>query len=268
MIICINLDYPRVSGKRRIRGYSRRLWGWLAVCILLAGCTAGPPAKVHYTLEQDPGSRPLQRVVLLPVDVDVYEMSAGGVKEEVPEWSRSAEANVRSALLVSREAGGNCCVTEPVDTSALTPQESELLEEHLALFDSVIANAISWESVRKTGSQRFDYTLGEGLAFLKTKYGIDAGLIILGEDVVSTTGRKTTAVVGAMFGVAVPLGHSILMGGLVDFASGDLLWMNYQVAAGGTEDLRDAESCLALAKKLMAGYPGLQTAVGGKPATE
>jgi hypothetical protein len=255
-----------VKGQIRERGNS--LWGLLMVWVLLAGCTTGPAAKVHYTLEQDPGSRPLERVVLLPVDVDVYEMSAGGVKEEVPEWSRSAEANIRSALLVSRGAGGSCCVTEPVDSSALTAQEREVLEEHLALFDSVLANAIAWESVRKANSQRFDYTLGDGLAFLKTRYGIDAGLIILGEDVVSTTGRKTTAVVGAMFGVAVPLGHSILMGGLVDFASGDLLWMNYQVAAGGTQDLRDPESCLELAKKLMAGYPGLQTMkVGGKPAT-
>jgi len=216
---------------------------YLLVSVFLAGCASGPAAKVHYTLEQDPASRPLQRVVLLPVDVDVYELSAGGVKEEVPEWSRSAEANIRSALLVSRGGGGNCCVTEPADISRLTPEERELLEEHLALFNTVIANVLSWESIRGTGAQRFDYTLGEGLAFLKARYGIDAGLVILGEDVVSTAGRKTTALVGAMFGVAVPLGHSILMGGLVDFASGDLLWMNYQVAAGGTEDLRDPDSC-------------------------
>ena len=41
--------------------------------------------KLHYTLKDDPDSRPLEQVVLLPVDVDVYEMSAGGVKEEVPD---------------------------------------------------------------------------------------------------------------------------------------------------------------------------------------
>ena len=77
----------------------------LAAVVIVAGCTAGPSARVHYTLKQDPGSRPLQQIVLLPVDVDVYELSAGGVGEEVPEWSSRAETNVRSALLVS----WRCC---------------------------------------------------------------------------------------------------------------------------------------------------------------
>ena len=44
----------------------------LVAATLLAGCAAGPSAKVHYTNEQDPDSRPLQQVVLLPVDIDVY----------------------------------------------------------------------------------------------------------------------------------------------------------------------------------------------------
>ena len=63
----------------------------LITALVLTGCAAGPSAKVHYSIKQDPGSRPLQQVVLLPVDVDVYEMSAGGVNEEVPEWSGTVE---------------------------------------------------------------------------------------------------------------------------------------------------------------------------------
>jgi hypothetical protein len=61
-----------------------------------------------------------------------------------------------------------------------------------------------------------------------------------------------------MFGVAVPLGHSVLIGGLVDFRTGDLLWMNHEVSAGGT-DLRDPDSCLKLARSLTKDYPGLQS---------
>lgn len=235
----------------------------LVICAFLAGCAAGPSAKVHYTIQQDPDARPLQQVVLLPVDVDVYEMSAGGVKEEVPEWSDSAEDNVRSAMLVSKDAQGDCCVSRVVDSSSLTPEEQEIVEEHLALFNTVTANALWAELPTNTAwhfkSEHFDYTLGHGLAFLKTKYDIDAGLIIVGEDVVSTAGRKTTAAVGAIFGVYVPLGHSILIGGLVDFETGDLLWMNHTVSTGNA-DLRDQESCLELAHKLMDGYPALQVA--------
>jgi len=235
----------------------------LIIMVVLTGCATVPSSKVHYTVKQNPDSRPLQQVVLLPVDIDVYEMSAGGVREEVPEWSSAAESNIRSALLVSKDDSGKCCVTRHVDSSSLTSDEKAIVEEHLALFNTVAANVL-WTSAPvnnawhfKTG--HFDYTLGDGLSFLKTKYDIDAGLIIVGEDVVSSAGRKTTAFVGAMFGVAVPLGHSILMGGLVDFSTGDVLWMNHEVSAGGT-DLRDPESCLDLARSLTKDYPGLQSA--------
>jgi hypothetical protein len=237
----------------------------LVIALALTGCATVPSAKVHYTIKQDPGSRPLQQVVLLPVDVDVYEMSAGGVKEEVPEWSSTAETNVRNALLISKDAGGKCCVTRHVDSSSLTPEEQEILEEHLALFNMVAANVLWATMAGNTAwhfkAEHFDYTLGDGLGFLKTKYDVDAGLIIIGEDVVSSAGRKTTAAVGAVFGIAVPLGHSTLVGGLVDFGTGDLLWMNHKVSAGGT-DLRDPGSCLELARSLMKDYPGLQSANG------
>ena len=238
---------------------------WLTVVTLLAGCAAGPTARVHHTIQQDPGSRPLQQVVLMPVDVDVYEMSTGGIREEVPEWSGAAEENVRGALLVSRNPQGRCCVTREVDSSALTGEERDILEEHLALFNSVAASAM-WANLPTNTAwhfkaQHFDYSLGDGLAFLKTKYGIDAGLIIIGEDVVSTAGRKTTAVFGAMIGVYVPLGHSMLVGGLVDFGTGDLLWLNHTVS-GGDADLRQPESALDLARELMAGYPALDAASG------
>lgn len=246
--------------------------GWHSACIGIVvvvlgatGCTTGPQARVHYTLRDDPDSRSFRQVVLLPVDVDVYEMSSGGVKEEVPEWSEAAEANIHSALLVTRESGRDCCVTRRVDSSALTPEEREIVEEHLALFNLVANNALWTElpanSAWRFKSEHFDYSLGDNLRFLKTKYGVDAGLIIVGEDVVSSTGRKTTAVVGAMFGVYVPLGHSILIGGLVDFETGDLLWLNHSVSTGDT-DLRDPDSCTAFARKLMQGYPGSRLASG------
>jgi hypothetical protein len=240
----------------------------LIISLLLAGCATAPTASVHYTIKQEPGSRPLQQIVLLPVDVDVYELSAGGVQEEVPEWSSTAATNIRKALLVSKAGGSECCVTRPVDTASLTPGERAILEEHLALFNTVATNAM-WASLPYNTAwhfkaEHFDYTLGDGLGFLKEKYGLDAGLIITGEDVVSSSGRKTTAVLGAMVGVAIPLGHSILMGGLVDFSTGDLLWLNHVVSVAGQADLRDPASCLELAKSLMKEYPGLPAATGSE----
>ena len=62
-----------------------------------------------------------------------------------------------------------------------------------------------------------------------------------------------------MFNVYVPLGHSTLVGGLVDFETGDLLWLNHTVS-GGDADLRERGSTLDLARELMVGYPALDAA--------
>jgi hypothetical protein len=251
--------------------HRRGLFLCALVALILAGCETIPTARTHFTLKQDPAARPLEKVVLLPVDVDVYEMSAGGVKEEVPAWSDKAENNVRNALLISKGTGGQCCVTRLVDTSALTSEQRQVLEEHLALFDRVAANALWLTFPQNTAwhfkNDHFDYTLGDGLSFLKTEYGLDGGLVVLGEDVVSSAGRKVTAVVAAAFGIVVPMGHSFLAVGLVDFASGDLLWMNHEIAAGDV-DLRDSQSCLKLVRRLMKGYPGLQVRAGSAPRTD
>lgn len=242
----------------------------LLFALITTGCATTPNSKLHYSLKEDPGSRTLEQVVLLPVDIDVYEMSAGGVKEEVPEWSRSAESNIRNALVISKDASGSCCVTRQVDSSSLTAEEQTTLTEHLALFNTVAANAL-WASLPVNTdwhfkTEHFDYTLGDGLSFLKTKYDLDAGLILLGEDVVSTTGRKTAAFMGAMLGVAIPLGHSVLIVGLVDFETGDLLWMNHEISTGDA-DLRDPESCKDMAGRLMKDYPGLKLVKGESSLT-
>lgn len=243
----------------------------LAAVALLGGCATSPASKVHYTVRQAPNALSLEQIVLLPVDIDVYEMSAGGVREEVPEWSDAAKTNVRSALLLSKGRAGQCCVSREVDTSSLTPEERDVLEEHLALFNSVAGSALWADLPANTAwhfkAEEFDYTLGNGLAFLKNRYGIDAGLIITGHDVVSTPGRKTTAVVGALFGVVVPLGHSMLIGGLVEFETGNLLWLNHAISAGNV-DLRERESTLKLARELMAGFPAAAGSAARSPAPD
>jgi hypothetical protein len=46
---------------------------------------------------------------------------------------------------------------------------------------------------------------------------------------------------------------------LVDFETGDLLWLNHTVS-GGDADLRERGSTLDLARELMVGYPALDAA--------
>jgi len=227
---------------------------------IIAGCTTTTPtAKLHHTIKNTEQKPQLKQIVLLPVDIDIYELSMGGVKEEVPEWSSKVEENIHQALLFSNEGKCSGTVHKAVSTSDLTSEEREILEEHLALFSSVSATAIwttsSFNKPWNFKQDHFDYTIGDGLRFLKTKYDIDAGLIIIGEETVSTAGRQAAAAFGAvLFGIYIPIGNAVLIGGLVDFETGNLLWMDYRSGGAGI-NLRELDTCKDFVEKLVEGYP-------------
>lgn len=232
----------------------------LACILVLAGCASKPNFFLHQSLDSQPFDHDDNRILLWSVDVDVFELTAGGVREEVPEWGKQANRNVREVL------ARHFAFLDEAETSPgfladlpLTEFELEQIEEHLALFRVAMYSAY-WTSIPANQSwhfkqDSFDYSLGKGLAFLKTKYGFDSGLVIFGQDYVSTSGRKAAAFTGALLGVAIPLGHSSLYAGLVDFESGNVLWLNREVSAGGS-DLREIGSCGEMVDRLIVNFPG------------
>ena len=230
----------------------------IAMFLVLTGCVTAPTHKVHYSLLENPTPQRFERVVLLPVDVEVHEMSAGGVVEEVGDWSQQAGESVRQGFMLVREDEIN---VRAVDASKLTRKERKQLEQHLELFKVVAGNALWATNPMNTGwqfkNERFDYTLGEGLSFLERKYGVNAGLIVIGQDTVTTGGRKAMSFAAAVAGYSIQMDHEYLVAGLVEFESGNVLWLN-QVAGQGSADLRDAESAKAFVEKLMQDYPGLE----------
>lgn len=226
------------------------------VLLLLAGCVTGPPShRVHHSLADSPGkSLPLQ-VVLLPVEITVKEMSAGGVVEKDPAWSSRASAAVREALL--GYAGGGARM-ELLTLPELTGDEEAAVHEHLALYQVVGKSAYFFTSGQIKGwehkGRHFDYTLGDGLMFLRERTGAGLGLIVLGEDTATTTGRKAMAVLFASVGGAIPMGHAFLVAGLVDLETGDLLWLNVSTSQAW-KDLRQPSDARAMVEELFRSYP-------------
>lgn len=208
--------------------------------------------KAHLDL----GSLP-KRIVLIEPEIYVKELSVGGVAEKVDEWSVKAKNNVRSALaaqISSRHLFDKLELPEN-----LSPEEIALLDEHVALYDVVGSNAFyygraefdAWQHKRT----EFDYTLGSGLKTLADKSGADAALFIVGEDYISTGGRKAARVFAAMFGVVLPPSPTFLSAALVDLRSGDILWMNYGFAMD-SKDLRIAEDVNKMMNEMFLNYPG------------
>ncbi|WP_078120402.1 hypothetical protein [Thiosocius teredinicola] len=238
-----------------------RLPGLLIVLTLLAGCASGPSQKLHHRVLEGEASLSTQpqRLLLLPLSVEVKEMSASGLHEAVPTWTDEAKRHINHALVDGPLRGK----LEIIDLPELSDDEKRMLDEHIALFDIVGGAAVGHTMIGpqtaawKHKSDHFDYTIGPGLAFLRDKTGADKALFLFGEDVISSSGRKAVFIVAAAFSARIPMGHSFLIGGLVDLESGDVLWLNYTASASSRSFRNRADVDTALTE-LFKEHPALK----------
>lgn len=231
---------------------------WIIAALLpLAVQAADTPHWVHYKWLVNKPALP-KKVVVLPMAVEVVEVTAGGVEEEVPDWSKEASKNIFKALsaAINKQSG-----MKEVAAPRLAGASSDNLEEHLALYKLVVntASKIGWEHKIR----RFDYGIGPGLRAIAEQTGADAAILVYGRDHVSTAGRKARAVaahipfVNIFTGPAPRLGHSFIHIGMVDLRTGDLLWMNSEYRDGST-NLRDPGDAAKMVHEIFEWYPGIE----------
>lgn len=236
----------------------RSLLAVILVSMFLAGC-AVPTYRGHPQMQERLART--KTVVMLPPKVEVYQVSAGGIKEKIDEWCDIARNNVAAAVDSTIRGRGGLTVV-PLSTGS-SSSESVAVEEVEALFDAV-SSSILWhtygppEHVFQEKLSAFDYTMGPGLTQLAGK--ADALLLVRGVDNVSTGGRKAlmtgAVVLGALVGV-VPVstgGASSISMALVDPMSGDIIWYDAG-GSGGVHDLRDGGSARSLVNQILLDFP-------------
>src|SRR5512139_3183229 len=234
------------------------MWRILGVAMLITGSVMATPAlaamsAVNPALTQNLEARP-KKVVLLPPQVFVYELSAGGVPSRMTDWEATARDNlIAAASRLARDSG----LFEVMPTPQLGPAELDQLDAHIGLYDRVAQSVFVYgrgeQSAWAHKKYEFDYTVGPGLAFLREQTGADAALIVLGSDFISSGERKAAFVVGLLLGVALPLGQSFVTAGLVDLKTGDVQWMSFDTSA--SMDTRDPADVDDLMRALYQTYP-------------
>ena len=223
----------------------------------LAAQAASTPHWVHYKLLNNETALP-KKVVVLPANVEVFEVTAGDVTEEVPQWSTEAGKNVLKALSAAIKSDKTL---NQVNFPRLSPPNAAVVEEHMALYKLVVDTASSTDLDHKI--RRFDYSIGPGLSVLQRETGADAAVMVYGRDYVSTAGRKAKAVlgnipiVGAFTGPPPALGRSFVRIGVIDLRTGDLLWLNSELR-GSTSNLRDYDDAQDIIRELFDWYPGIE----------
>lgn len=224
----------------------------VATSLLTAHALAAMSA-VNPALTSNAELRP-KKVVVLPPQVFVYELTAGGVPTRMADWESVAHANLLSA--VAREATANK-LFQTVSAPDLDPATRDQLDAHMGLYDRVAQSVFVYGRGQQDAwahkKNEFDYTVGPGLAFLRERTGADAALIVLGSDFISSSGRKAAFAVGLLLGVGIPLGHAFMTAGLVDLKTGDVLWMSFDSSA--SLDSRKADDIDALVRAFYQTYP-------------
>ena len=82
----------------------------LVVAALLFAAAA--PAQEVDPRQLAPGfhSRPAgSRLAIMPADMELFSISAGGVEEPKADWTETAQANFKAALAARRAAAGRQC---------------------------------------------------------------------------------------------------------------------------------------------------------------
>ena len=231
----------------------------ISMVILVTASVMATPAPaamsaVNPALSQNLDARP-KKVVLLPPQVFVFELSAGGVPTRMADWEAAARDNlVAAATRLARDSG----LFELVPTPSLAPADLDQLDAHIGLYDRVAQSVFVYgrgeQSAWAHKKNEFDYTVGPGLAFLREQTGADAALIVLGSDFISSGGRKAAFIAGLAFGVIMPLGQSFMTAGIVDLKTGDVQWMSFDSSA--SMDTRKPADVDGLMRALYQTYPG------------
>ena len=224
----------------------------LACLILLwAGVAAAQPNLAPGFTKLPPNST----IALMPADVELFEISVGGIGEPRADWTAAATKNIMADLR-ARKARLGARATE------ITGEQDEAVEAlnnlHGAVARAIVVHHFGQMKL-PTKDGKLDWTLGPDAAKLRELSGADYALFTWVRDSYASAERKAMMVVGLAMalagfgGVALGGGTQQAYASLVDLRTGQVVWFNLLVRGSG--DLREAEPAAETLTALLAGFP-------------
>jgi len=221
--------------------------GLLLIGMILTGCAQATAFSKGQSL---PKPAPGVGVLLMQPDIELYELTTGGMLEPKADWTAMASDHVTAALREELQAKKAKLITYQPPSQNPSKQHAHV---QLVKLHDVVGGSILFAGLLPTKKDRFEWSLGESVTILREDYGAGYALFILFRDSYASAGRKAMMVGAALFGVGVPAGRQVGFASLVDLGSGDLLWFNRLFDPAG--DLRTAEAARKAVKNLLADLP-------------
>lgn len=195
---------------------------------------------------------PEAKILLMPIDLELFSVSGGGVLEPRADWTDAASKHMKSALLAKKRS---------LRASSLELDErdaddfAEVNSLHAAIARSIAFHHFGPNIFRlPTKEGKLDWSMGEAVKPLKAKTGADYALFTWMRDSYVSGERVAAVVILALFGVAMaPGGMQVGYASLVDLNTGQILWFNR--LSRGSGDLREAEKAAETLDALLANFP-------------
>jgi hypothetical protein len=197
-------------------------------------------------------TRPIDsKLVIVPADIELFSLSAGGVQEPKADWTEAATKHFAAGLKTKSNLLGN---------NVTTVKETDLddLAELSALHGSVATSVFVYHMLGGAGGLptkdgKLLWSLGDAVKPLREKTGADYALFTWVRDSYASAERKATIVVMAVLGVGIAGGAQIGYASLVDLKTGQIVWFNN--LARGFGDLREEKPALETVEALLRSFP-------------
>jgi len=192
------------------------------------------------------------KVAIMPTDIELFSISAGGVLEPKADWTEAASRHFKNALVEKKKKALKLDVVE------VSEKDADEFADINALHGA-IARAISMHHFGPgflnlpTKDGKLDWSLGEATRAIKKATGADYALFTWVRDSYSSGERIATMIALAVLGIGVGGGMQTGYASLVELETGRVLWFNQLRRPSG--DLREADKASETIDALLANFP-------------
>lgn len=198
------------------------------------------------------------RVVLMPLDIELSELTAAGLKEPKADWTEAARVHVTKAL-ENYLAKRNLQLRQyrrPADSRSAN-RDIQLEKLHAIVGGTILDYYYDQMNRLPTKGSRMDWTLGLAAREMGTQQQAEFALFVFLRDSYATAGRKAAVVASSIISIIgtprVSGGERVGFASLVDLRNGAVVWFN--VLYSDTGDMREPDPAAEVINVLMDGFP-------------
>jgi hypothetical protein len=190
------------------------------------------------------------KVVVMPVDVELFSINAGGVQEPRADWTERAHKHLQQELMNQRN---RLSLQVSALSADLHDPMAELNGLHGAIAQSIFLHHIRGVSKLPTKNGELRWSLGEAVKELRDQTEADYALFVWVRDSYASAERKAAMVAMALLGVGIAGGSQVGYASLINLKDGQVVWFNALMRATG--DLREAKDAAETVETLLKGFP-------------